>query len=194
MEERLLSRFKWGLNADMQQPDFETKMAIIQQKMEAEAVELPMNVIEYIAQSVDTNVRELEGVFLRLIAESSLNKKEIDLDLAKQVISSIVTEINTEINIDFIHRSICEFFKVSIEDVKSKSRKKELVIPRQVGIYLAKNYTTLSLKTIGLHFGGRDHSTVIHSIETVEDMMVTDKKFKAQMIELQKRMKLKQSF
>lgn len=191
MEERLLSRFKWGLSADMQQPDFETKMAIIQQKMDAEGMEMSPIVVEYIAHSVDTNVRELEGVLLRLIAESSLNKKEIDLDLAKQVIQSIVCDITTEVNIDYIQKSVCEFFKVTLDDLKGKSRKKELVIPRQVGIYLAKNYTTLSLKTIGLYFGGRDHSTVIHSIETCEDMMVTDKKFKAQMIELQKRMKLK---
>lgn len=191
MEERLLSRFKWGLNADMQQPDFETKMAIIQQKMDQEGMELSPVVVEYIAHSVDTNVRELEGVLLRLIAESSLNKKEIDLELAKRVIQSIVCEITTEVNIDYIQKSVCEYFKISLEDLKGKSRKKELVIPRQVGIYLAKNYTTLSLKTIGLYFGGRDHSTVIHSIETCEDMMVTDKKFKTQMLELQKRMKLK---
>jgi len=191
MEERLLSRFKWGLNADMQQPDFETKMAIIQQKMDAEGMEMSPIVIEYIAHSVDTNVRELEGVLLRLIAESSLNKKEIDLELAKQVIQSIVCDITTEVNIDYIQKSVCEFAKITLEELKGKSRKKELVIPRQIGIYLAKNYTSLSLKTIGLYFGGRDHSTVIHSIETCEDMMVTDKKFKAQMIELQKRMKLK---
>jgi len=169
-------------------------MAIIQQKMEAEAVELPTTVIEYIAHSVDTNVRELEGVLISLIAQSSLNKKEIDLDLTKQIIQSIVCDITTEVNIDYIQKSICEFFKVTLDEVKSKSRKKELVVPRQVGIYLAKNYTMLSLKTIGLYFGGRDHSTVIHSVETVEDMMVTDKKFKSQMVEIQKRMKLKQSF
>jgi chromosomal replication initiator protein len=191
MEERLLSRFKWGLNADMQQPDFETKMAIIQQKIEQEAVNIPQEVVEYIAQSVDTNIRELEGVIIRLIAQSSLNRKEIDLDLAKQSISNIVSDISLEINIDFIQKSVCEFFEITLEDMKSKSRKKELVIPRQVGIYLAKNYTTLSLKTIGLYFGGRDHSTVIHSVESVEDMIVTDKKFRAQLNELQKKMKLK---
>lgn len=191
MEERLLSRFKWGLNADMQQPDFETKMAIIQQKMDYEGVLIPQSVVEYIAQTVDTNIRELEGVVIALIAQSSLNKKEIDLDLAKTTIQSIVSDISLEINIEFIQKSVCEYFNISVEDMKSKSRKKELVIPRQVGIYIAKNYTTLSLKTIGLYYGGRDHSTVIHSVESVEDMMVTDKKFRAQMVELQKRMKLK---
>ncbi|TAG55284.1 MAG: chromosomal replication initiator protein DnaA [Cytophagales bacterium] len=191
MEERLLSRFKWGLNADMQQPDFETKMAIIQQKIEQEAVEIPQDVIEYIAQNVETNVRELEGVIIRLIAQSSLNKKEIDLDLAKQSISNIVADISLEINIDFIQKSVCDYFQIPMDDMKSKSRKKELVIPRQVGIFLAKNYTSLSLKTIGLHFGGRDHSTVIHSVESVQDMVVTDKKFKSQLLELQKKMKLK---
>lgn len=191
MEERLLSRFKWGLNADMQQPDFETKMAIIQQKIEQEAVDIPQDVIEYIAESVDTNIRELEGVIIRLIAESSLNKKEIDLDLAKQSVSKIVQDISLEINIETIQKSVCDFFEISMDDMKSKSRKKEFVIPRQVGIYLSKNHTTLSLKSIGLYFGGRDHSTVIHSIESVQDMIVTDKKFKAQLTELQKKMKLK---
>lgn len=192
MEERLLSRFKWGLNADLQQPDFETKMAIIQQKMEQEGVDIPSDVCDYIAHSVDTNIRELEGVIISIIAQSSLNRKEIDLDLAKQIIQNIVCDITTEVNIDYIQKSVCEYYQITLDDIKGKSRKKEVVIPRQVGIYLSKNYTTLSLKTIGLYFGGRDHSTVIHSIETVEDMMVTDKKFKAQMLELQKRMKLKQ--
>ncbi|MDX2194888.1 MAG: chromosomal replication initiator protein DnaA [Cytophagales bacterium] len=191
MDERLLSRFKWGLSADIQQPDFETKMAIIQQKLESEGVQIEQDVIEYIAHSVDTNIRELEGVLISLIAQSSLNNREIDLELTKQVINSIVCDITTEVNIDYIQKAVCEFNKISVEDLVSKSRKKELVIPRQVGIYLAKNYTTLSLKTIGMYFGGRDHSTVIHSIESVEDMLVTNKVFRTQMQELQKRMKLK---
>jgi chromosomal replication initiator protein len=191
VEERLISRFKWGLNADMQAPDFETKMAIIQQKMDQEGMEMSMDVIEYIAHSVDTNVRELEGVLLRLIAESSLNGKQIDLHLAKKVIESIVCDINAEVNIDYIQKSVCEFFKISMEDLKGKSRKKELVIPRQIGMYLAKNFTQMSLKAIGLYFGNRDHTTVIHSVNTCEDMMVTDKKFKAQVLELKKLMKLK---
>jgi chromosomal replication initiator protein len=115
------------------------------------------------------------------------------LELARTVIQSIVCDIVSEAGIDFIQKSVCEYFKIAMEDMKGKSRKKELVVPRQVGIYMAKNFTTLSLKAIGLHFGGRDHSTVIHSIESVEDMMVTDKKFKLQIIELQKKMKLKTS-
>lgn len=191
IQSRLLSRVKWGLNADLQQPDLETKMAIIQQKMEAEGIHISTEVTEYIAQNVETNIRDMEGVLITLIAQSSLNKKEIDLNLAKSTLSSIVEELSTEVGIDFIVKSVSNYFEISIEQMKSKTRKKEIVIPRQISIYLAKNYTNMSLKAIGHYFGGRDHSTVIHSIEAVENAMITDKSIKRAITELQKRMKLK---
>jgi len=191
LQERLLSRFKWGLTADLQQPDFETRMAIIQKKMQNEGIYVPDNVIEYLAYSVDTNVRELEGVLISLIAHASLMRQDINLELAKQTLKNIVHDIETEVGIDFIQKTVAEEFKISGEELKGKSRKKEIVIPRQISMYLAKEYTNHSLKSIGYHFGGRDHSTVIHAIQSVNDMIETDDKFKSKMEALKKKLKMK---
>ncbi|TXK51561.1 chromosomal replication initiator protein DnaA [Pontibacter qinzhouensis] len=191
LEERLLSRFKWGLTADLQSPDFETRMAIIQKKMQSDGIDIPDNVVEYLAYSVDTNVRELEGVLISLIAQSSLNRKEIDLELAKQALKHIIEDVETEVNLDFIQKTVAEYFQVSLDSLKAKTRKKEIVTARQVAMYFAKEFTSHSLKSIGYHFGGRDHSTVIHSVQTVSDMIDTDKKFKASIQELQKKFKSK---
>ena len=191
LQERLLSRFKWGLTADLQQPDFETRMAIIQNKMLADGIHMPDNVVEYLAYSVDTNIRELEGVLISLIAHASLNRRDIDLELAKQTLKNIVHDIETEVGIDFIQKTVADHFDVSLDDIKSKTRKKEIVIARQVAIYFSKEYTQHSLKSIGFHFGGRDHSTVIHSVQSVNDMMETDSKFKLSVEDLKKRLKMK---
>ncbi len=191
LEERLLSRFKWGLTADLQSPDFETRMAIIQKKMQADGIDIPNNVIEYLAYSVDTNVRELEGVLISLIAQSSLNRKEIDLELAKNALKHIIEDVETEVNLDFIQKTVAEYFDVTLDSLKAKTRKKEIVTARQVAMYFAKEFTSHSLKSIGYHFGGRDHSTVIHSVQTVSDLVDTDKKFKASIQELQKKFKVK---
>ncbi|MBK0401972.1 chromosomal replication initiator protein DnaA [Adhaeribacter sp. BT258] len=193
LEERLLSRFKWGLTADLQSPDFETRMAIIQKKMQSDGIDIPDNVIEYLAYSVDTNVRELEGVLISLIAQSSLNRKEIDLELAKGALKHIIEDVETEVNLDFIQKTVAEYFNVTLDSLKAKTRKKEIVTARQVAMYFAKEYTSHSLKSIGYHFGGRDHSTVIHSVQTVSDLIDTDKKFKASIQELQKKFKGKNS-
>ena len=191
LEERLLSRFKWGLTADLQSPDFETRMAIIQKKMQSDGIDIPDNVIEYLAYSVDTNVRELEGVLISLIAQSSLNRKEIDLELAKGALKHIIEDVETEVILDFIQKTVAEYFNVSLDSLKAKTRKKEIVTARQVAMYFAKEFTNHSLKSIGYHFGGRDHSTVIHSVQTVSDLIDTDKKFKASIQELQKKFKTK---
>ena len=189
--ERLVSRFKWGLTADLQQPDYETRIAIINRKMQSDGIEIPDNVIEYLAYSVDTNIRELEGVIISLIANASLVKKEIDLELAKQTLKSIVHDIDSEVGIDYIQKTVSEFFKVSIDQLKDKTRKKEIVMARQLAMYFSKEYTNLSLKSIGYHFGGRDHSTVIHGVQTVNDMYDTDNNFKKSVDELRKKLKLK---
>ena len=194
LQERLLSRFKWGLTADLQQPDFETRIAIIQRKMQADGIDIPDKVIEYLAYSVDTNVRELEGVLISLIAHASLNRKEIDLELAKQTLKNIVHNIDTEVGIDYIQKSVAEYFDVTLDSLKAKTRKKEIVMARQVAMYFAKEYTNFSLKSIGYHFGGRDHSTVIHAVQSVNDLIDTDRKFKASVEELEKRLKLKNNF
>jgi chromosomal replication initiator protein len=191
LQERLLSRFKWGLTADLQQPDFETRIAIIRKKMQSEGVEIAENVVEYLAYSIDTNVRELEGVLISLIAQSSLTQKEIDLELAKQTLQSIVQNIESEVGIDYIQKFVAEFFNVTVDSLKAKTRKREIVIARQVAMYFAKEYTNLSLKSIGQHFGNRDHSTVIHALTSVNDLMDTDRKFNATMQELIKKLKLK---
>ncbi|MDQ3393224.1 MAG: chromosomal replication initiator protein DnaA [Bacteroidota bacterium] len=191
LQERLLSRFKWGLTADLQQPDLETRMAIIQRKMQDDGIYIPENVIEYLAYSVDTNIRELEGVLISLIAHASLNRKDIDLELAKQTLKNIVHDIDTEVGIDYIQKTVSDYFKVRPEEMKDKTRKKEIVIARQVAMYFAKEYTNLSLKSIGYHFGGRDHSTVIHAVQSVNDMIETDSRFKNGVEEIRKKLKMK---
>ena len=191
LQERLLSRFKWGLTADMQQPDFETRVAIIKSKMEADGIDIADDLVEYIAHSVDTNIRELEGVLISLIAHASLNKRDIDLELAKQVLKNIVHEIDTEVSIDYLQKVVTEHYNVSLESLKSKTRKKEIVIARQVAMYLAKQYTNHSLKSIGHYCGGRDHSTVIHALQTVNDMLDTEPQFSLSLEELKRKIKLK---
>lgn len=191
LQERLVSRFKWGLTADLQAPDFETRMAIIQTKMQADGIDIPDDVIEYIAYTVDTNIRELEGVVISLIAHASLTKREMDLELAKQILKNIVTDIDSEVGIDYIQKTVSEYFNVAMDDLKAKTRKKEIVIARQVAMYFSKDYTNHSLKSIGYHFGGRDHSTVIHAVQSVNDMIDTNAKFRYSIDELKKKLKIR---
>ncbi|MBA4302555.1 chromosomal replication initiator protein [Algoriphagus alkaliphilus] len=191
LEERLLSRFKWGLTADLQMPDFETRVAIIRRKMQSEGIFIPDEVVEYLAYSVDTNVRELEGILISLIAHASLNRVEISLELAKTVIKNFIKDIETEVGIDFIQKSVSEYFGIHLDDLKAKTRKKEIVIARQVAMYFSKEFTNHSLKSIGYHFGGRDHSTVIHAVQTVNDMFETDSSFKNSVNELKKKFKMR---
>lgn len=190
IQDRLISRFKWGLSADLQIPDFETRMAILLAKLEVEGVHIPNEVIEFISFTVKSNVRELEGVLISLLAQSSLNNKEIDLALAKNVVGSFVTEVNKEITVENIKELVAEHFKISMDKLQGKTRKREIVIARQLSMYLAKNHTTHSLKNIGDQFGGRDHSTVIYSCRTVQDLMDTDLLFKDTVSELEKKVQL----
>jgi chromosomal replication initiator protein len=190
-QERLLSRFKWGLTADLQEPDFETKLAIIHNKMESDGIEIPIEVAEYLAYSVDTNLRDMEGVLNSLIFHATLLKKEIDLELAKEVLKNIVKEIQSDVSVDFIQKIVADYFKVDIELLKAKVKRREIVIPRQLAMYFCKRYTQLTLALIGENFGGRDHSTVIHALESVEDMMKTDVNFKNSVDELSKKLKLR---
>jgi chromosomal replication initiator protein len=190
MEERLLTRFKWGLQADLQIPDFETRIAILEQKMYNDGITLPREVVEYVAHNISSNIRELEGALISLLAQSSMNRKEIDLDLAKQMMKNFVKNSTREISIDFIQKLVCDFFSIPIDLVKSKTRKREVVQARQISMYFAKEMTKASLKNIGSHFGNRDHSTVIHACQTVNDLMETDKRFKGDVEELTKRIKI----
>lgn len=190
MEERLISRFKWGLSADLQAPDLETRMAILESKLNREGVEIPQDVVEFICYNIQNNIRELEGVLVSLVAQSSLNRREIDMDLAKEVVKNFVSHINEEITVDYIQKLVADHFSVPVEKLQGKTRKRSIVIARQLSMYLAKNLTDKSLKTIGDNFGGRDHSTVIYSCKTVQDLMETDIIFKDTVAELEKKIRM----
>jgi chromosomal replication initiator protein len=189
-EQRLLSRFKWGLAADLQTPGLETRIAILEKKVYADGIDLPKEVIEYLAYSITTNVRELEGALISLLAQSSMNKKAITLELAKQMIDKFVKNTAREVSIDYIQKVVCDYFDLPIELLKSKTRKREVVQARQIAMYFAKSMTKSSLATIGLHCGGKDHATVLHACRTVNNLMDTDKRFKNYIEELNKKISI----
>lgn len=190
MEQRLLSRFKWGLSADLQVPSLETRIAILEKKMYADGIELPKEVVEYLAYSITTNIRELEGALISLIAQSSLNKKNITLDLAKQMIDKFVKNTAREVSIDYIQKVVCDYFDLPIELLKSKTRKREIVQARQIAMYFAKKMTKSSLANIGLHCGGKDHATVLHACRTVNNLQETDKHFRKYLDDLEKKLSI----
>ena len=190
MEERLISRFKWGLSADLQAPDLETRIAIFESKMTQEGIEMPNSVTEFICYNIKNNIRELEGVLISLIAQSMLNQRNIDIELAKEVIKNFVQHINREITVDFIKQIVADHFQLPIDKLAAETRKRQIVIARQLSMYLAKNMTNNSLKAIGDQFGGRDHSTVIHSCRAVQDLMDTDIIFKDTVSDLEKKIRM----
>jgi chromosomal replication initiator protein len=190
MEQRLLSRFKWGLSADLQAPELETRMAILQSKVYKDGIELPADVLEHLAYSITSNVRELEGALISLLAQASLNKKEITLDLARKMIDKFVKTTQKEISIEYIQKVVCDYFKLNMDIMKSKTRKREVVQARQIAMFFAKNFTKASLATIGAHCGGKDHATVLHACKTVNNLMETDKRFRSYVDELEKKINL----
>ena len=190
MEPRLLSRFKWGLAADLQPPDLETRIAILQKRLYNDGIEMPEDVLEYLAYSINTNVRELEGALISILAQSSLNKKAITLELAKQMIDKFVKNTAREISIDYIQKVVCDYFNLSIDVINSKTRKREIVQARQLAMYFAKKHTKASLATIGLHCGNKDHATVLHACRTVNNLIDTDKQFRIYVEELDKKIKM----
>ena len=190
LEQRLLSRFKWGLSADLQIPDYETRIAILKQKIYNDGIEMPDEVIDYIASHITTNVRELEGALISLLAQSTLNKKEITLDLAKQMIDKLVKNTKRELSIDYIQKIVCDYFSMPVDILKSKTRKREIVQARQIAMYFAKCLTKSSLATIGSLIGGKDHATVLHACKTVNNLVDTDKRFKNYIDEIEKKLKM----
>ena len=190
IEQRLLSRFKWGLAADLQPPDLETRIAILEKKAYADGIDLPRDVMEYIGYSITSNVRELEGALISLLAQASLNKKQISIDLARQMIDKFVRNTAKEVSIDYIQKVVCDYFNLPIDLLKSKTRKREVVQARQIAMYFAKQLTKSSLATIGAHCGGKDHATVLHACRTVNNLMDTDKKFRHYIQELDKKINL----
>ena len=190
VQERLLSRFKWGLSADLQIPDYDIRVEILERKLKIDGVEMNKDVIKFLAYNINTNIRELEGALISLLAQSSLNRREIDLELAKKVLKNFIKTSNKEITIESIQKIVCEYFDVKFEKLLQKTRKREIVQARQITMFLSKMFTKNSLKTIGDHFGGRDHTTVIHSCQTVKDLMDTDVLFKEHVMELQQKVQL----
>ena len=177
LEERLRSRFEWGLTADIQSPDLETKVAILKKKAEAEAVPLPDNVAMYIAGKIKSNIRELEGSLIRLIAYASLTGQEISLPLAQEVLKSILDHDEKAVTIEIIQKFVADYYNLKMIDLKSRNNSKSVAKPRQIAMYLCKSLTHASLPEIGRSFGGKHHSTVIHSIRKVEDLRKKDADF-----------------
>ncbi|MBP9153140.1 MAG: chromosomal replication initiator protein DnaA [Flavobacteriales bacterium] len=190
VEQRLLSRFKWGLAADLSAPELETRIAILRKKVYQDGIELPEDVLEYLAYSITSNIRELEGALISLLAQASLNKKSINLDLAKQMIDKFVKNTAREISIDYIQKVVSDYFDMPIELMKSKTRKREVVQARQIAMFYAKNMTKASLATIGAQCGGKDHATVLHAYRTVNNLIETDKQFRGYITDLDKKIKL----
>ena len=176
IEDRLISRFQWGLVTDIQAPDLETRIAILQKKAAENQLTLPKEIIHLFATNITSNIRELEGSLIRLLAASSLTGKDINLDLAKSVLKDLRLGRKKQISIEDIQRIVCDHFGIPEDLIRAKNRKKEIAQARQIAMYLCKKHTHHSYITIGLHFGGRDHSTVIHAIKTVESSTKTDKK------------------
>jgi len=193
LNERLMSRFQWGLSADIQPPDFETRVAILNKKSKSIGIDLPNEIIEYLALNITSNIRELEGCLISLLANHSLNSTEINLDLAKKTVKEISTGKQTNVSIEFITKEVCSFFNIDENSLREKNRKKEIVAARQIAMYLSKKLTKSSLKTIGLHFGGRDHSTVIHAFNTIKKAMITDASLKADVENIQNKIELSTS-
>jgi chromosomal replication initiator protein len=187
---RLLSRFKWGLAADLQTPDLETRIAILRKKLYKDGLSMPEEVIEYLAYSITSNVRELEGALVSILAQSSLNKKAITLDLARQMIDKFVKNTSREISIDYIQKIVSDYFKIPIDMINSKTRKREIVQARQIAMYFSKKFTKSSLATIGIHCGNKDHATVLHACRTVNNLIDTDKQFRVYVDDIEKKIKI----
>jgi chromosomal replication initiator protein len=190
LNERLISRFLWGLPVDIQPPDLETRIAILKNKSMVYGIVLTNEILEYIAYNITSNIRELEGCLIKLLANSSLNSKEIDFELVKKTVREVSTNKQINISIDHITKIVCEYYKVDENKVREKNRRKEVVLARQVAMYLSKQLTKSSLKTIGLHFGGRDHSTVIHAQSSIEQLIKEDPRIEDTILSLKNKIEL----
>jgi len=169
LHDRLVSRFQWGLCVDIQPPDLETRVAILKKKAERDNLSIPENILYFIAENITNNIRKLEGVIIRILAFSSITKTDITLDLVKNILGDSIKKDQVKISIDDIINAVSEFYKIPVDNLREKNRSKEVAHCRQVAMFIAKTHTNFSLKTIGLHFGGRDHSTVIHAIKLIEE-------------------------
>ena len=178
LEERLSSRFAWGLAADIQPPDYETRVAILRKKIKNEAIQVPDDVIHFIAEQIKTNIRELEGALIRVAAYSLLEEKPITLDVAFKTLKDMVRETARAITIDMVQKTVAEFFRVPLSELRAKKRTQNIVLPRQIAMYLSRKLTGQSLPEIGNAFGGKDHTTVMHSCKKIEQNLLGDREIK----------------
>jgi chromosomal replication initiator protein len=191
IEARLLSRFKWGLATDLEIPSAETRIEILKSKIKNNGeIDIPNDVIEYIAYSISANIRELEGVLNSVLAQSILNKRTITLELAREMIDKFVRNSAKEISIDYIKNIVCDYFQISVDEINSKTRKREIVQARQLAMFFSKKHTKFSLANIGLQCGNKDHATVLHAYRTVSDLLDTDKQFKVYVEDIEKKIKV----
>ena len=190
IEQRLLSRFKWGLSAELQIPDLETRISILKNKLFRDGVTIDYNIVEYVAKNIKTNVRELEGAIISLIAQSSFNRVDIDLNLAKEIVNKFVKNTKREVSIDYIQKVVSEYFQMDVATLQSKTRKRHIVQARQLAMYFAKKYTKASLASIGSQIGKRDHATVLHACKTVDNLSFTDKQFRKYVEDLNQKLSL----
>jgi len=190
MDDRLISRFKWGLSTDLTAPDFETRMAIAYHKLEKENGQIPDKVLEYVCYNVKENIRELEGLLTSLLFQANVTNSTIDVKLAEKVLNQFVEKEDTEINVESIKVLICKLLEITDQEIIGKSRKRDIVSARQIIMYLAKQYTPSSYKEIGKSFGGRDHSTVIHACKSIKDQMDTNPLFRDKVKRLEREIEL----
>ena len=190
IEERLLSRFQWGLAADVQMPELETRIAILNRRAQNDGTRVDPEVIEYVATHVKSNIRELEGALIRLQAHAALTSRSMDLELAREVLRDLIKESRPQLGIAEIQTVVCEYLNIPEDLVRARTRKREVVQARQVAMFFSKELTKHSLKTIGLHFGGRDHSTVIHAVQSVKDQRDTDPEYREMVEAVKKKLNL----
>lgn len=188
LEARLLSRFKWGLTTDITMPDYETRLSILKRKMYRDGFELEEDVIEYIAKNIASNIRELEGALISLLAQATLTRKEITLSLAQEIVRKLVKYTKKEVSIGKIVKTVTEHFNVDPDVLHSRSRKREIVTARQVAMYFAKKLTKLPLSAIGVQIGKRDHATVLHADKTIKNLLETDRGFRTHIVEIEKKL------
>ncbi|MCR4432967.1 MAG: chromosomal replication initiator protein DnaA [Caldiserica bacterium] len=188
LEDRLRSRFEWGLIADIQPPDFETRIAILKKKIETEEMSFPPEVLEYIAQNITSNIRELEGALTRLLAYASLNNLEIDLPMATAVLRDIIPVVQRPLSLADIQKTVASYFGLTVDDLVAKKRSREITVPRQIAMFLARELTDSSLLQIGSAFGGRDHSTVLHACDKIRTECETNINLRTALEEIKKQL------
>ena len=188
-EQRILSRFKWGLQTELSSPDFELKYSILKEKTKEQGVEIPDDVLRFVAERVPDNLRELDGVIASILAQSMFLGAPINIELASRIVSDMVTFREKTLSISDIQEKVCDYYKLSVNEIQTKSRKRDVVQARQIAMYLARKYTKSSLTVIGEQIGNRDHATVLHAVKTVMDLCETDREIRESVSTIEKELK-----